>query len=299
MPKNTTETEKTEAPAMKKKAVAKKPAATKKAPAKKIHENGASEISASGAVSVSDAGSELALELVDVVKYLDGKEVLRGVSLQVKRGEVFGFLGPNGAGKTTTMKTVLSLITPEAGTVRVLGCEGLPDETKERIGFMPENTYLYKYLSGREFLRFSGRFFKIPKDELESRIDELLAKVGLDKAADRLLSKYSKGMLQRVGLAQAMVNRPDMVFLDEPMSGLDPLGRKMVKDLILELRDRGATVFFNTHILSDVESICDHFAIIHKGRIVADEYVKNLGGTKLEDYFIEKISHDMDDHEIR
>ncbi|MFZ3232212.1 MAG: ABC transporter ATP-binding protein, partial [Patescibacteria group bacterium] len=123
--------------------------------------------------------------------------------------------------------------------------------------------------------------------------------VGLDKAADRLLSKYSKGMLQRVGLAQAMVNHPDMVFLDEPMSGLDPLGRKMVKDLILELKGRGATVFFNTHILSDVESICDHFAIIHKGQIVADEYVKNLGGTKLEDYFIEKISHDMDDHEIR
>lgn len=242
---------------------------------------------------------DFALQLENVVKYLDGKEVLRGVSLEVKRGEVFGFLGPNGAGKTTTMKTILSLIEPESGSVRVLGNEGLPDATKERIGFMPENTYLYKYLTGREFLRFSGRFFDIPKDVLEVRIDVLLAKVGLDKAGDRLLSKYSKGMLQRVGLAQAMVNEPDMVFLDEPMSGLDPLGRKMVKDLILELKARGATVFFNTHILSDVESICDHFAIIHKGRIVADEYVKNLGKAKLEDYFIEKISHDMEGHEIR
>lgn len=241
-----------------------------------IKKEPASKKSADSLAAAAYSRGALALELDGVVKYLDGKEVLRGVSLKVKQGEVFGFLGPNGAGKTTTMKTVLSLIVPEDGTVKVLGKEGLPDETKERIGFMPENTYLYKYLTGREFLRFSGKFFNIPKDELEARIDVLLAKVGLDKAADRLLSKYSKGMLQRVGLAQAMVNHPDMVFLDEPMSGLDPLGRKMVKDLILELKARGATVFFNTHILSDVESICDHFAIIHKGQIVADEYVKNL-----------------------
>lgn len=297
MPKTTIATEEAEVPATKKKTPAKKPA-VKKESAKKPAETEKTAV-AETSPTVAESTETYALELDGVVKYLDGKEVLRGVSLKVKQGEVFGFLGPNGAGKTTTMKTVLSLITPEDGTVRVLGNEGLPDSTKERVGFMPENTYLYKYLTGREFLRFSGRFFNIAKDELEARIDVLLAKVGLDKAADRLLSKYSKGMLQRVGLAQAMVNNPDMVFLDEPMSGLDPLGRKMVKDLILELKDRGATVFFNTHILSDVESICDHFAIIHKGQIVADEYVKNLGGTKLEDYFIEKISHDMDDHEIR
>lgn len=297
MPKTTIAIEEAEVPATKKKTPAKKPA-VKKESTKKTAETEKTAV-AETSPTVAESTETYALELDGVVKYLDGKEVLRGVSLKVKQGEVFGFLGPNGAGKTTTMKTVLSLITPEDGTVRVLGNEGLPDSTKERVGFMPENTYLYKYLTGREFLRFSGRFFNIAKDELEARIDVLLAKVGLDKAADRLLSKYSKGMLQRVGLAQAMVNNPDMVFLDEPMSGLDPLGRKMVKDLILELKDRGATVFFNTHILSDVESICDHFAIIHKGQIVADEYVKNLGGTKLEDYFIEKISHDMDDHEIR
>ncbi len=297
MPKTTPATEKADAPATKKKTPAKKPAA-KKEPVKKPAKTEKTAV-AEKLPTITEGAETYALELDGVVKYLDGKEVLRGVSLKVKQGEVFGFLGPNGAGKTTTMKTVLSLITPEDGVVRVLGNEGLPDSTKERIGFMPENTYLYKYLTGREFLRFSGKFFSVPKAELEARIDVLLVKVGLDKAADRLLSKYSKGMLQRVGLAQAMVNHPDMVFLDEPMSGLDPLGRKMVKDLILELKARGATVFFNTHILSDVESICDHFAIIHKGQIVADEYVKNLGGTKLEDYFIEKISHDMDDHEIR
>lgn len=295
MPKETSKAKKTPVKAAKS-GVTKKPVA-KSRPAKAL--KSVEEIVPSTAFETSEPDSEFALELTDVVKYLDGKEVLRGVSIRVRCGEVFGFLGPNGAGKTTTMKAVLSLIVPEGGTVRVLGREGLPDETKERIGFMPENTYLYKYLTGREFLRFSGKFFDIPNKELEDRIDVLLQKVGLEKAGDRLLSKYSKGMLQRVGLAQAMVNDPDMVFLDEPMSGLDPLGRKMVKDLILELKERGATVFFNTHILSDVESICDHFAIIHKGLIVADEYVKDLGGKKLEDYFIEKISHDMEDHEIR
>ena len=129
---------------------------------------------------------------------------------------------------------------------------------------MPENTYLYKYLTGREFLRFNGKFFNIPSALLEEKIEELLHKVGLDTAGDKLLGKYSKGMLQRIGLAQAIINNPSVVFLDEPMSGLDPIGRKMVKDLILFLKAEGTTVFFNTHILSDVESICDRFAIIHQ-----------------------------------
>lgn len=129
---------------------------------------------------------------------------------------------------------------------------------------MPENTYLYKYLTGREFLRFNGEFFKMPTQVLEEKIEELLVKVGLHEAGDKLLAKYSKGMLQRIGLAQAIINNPKIVFLDEPMSGLDPIGRKMVKDLILDLKKSGTTVFFNTHILSDVENICDRFAIIHK-----------------------------------
>lgn len=154
---------------------------------------------------------------------------------------------------------------------------------------MPENTYLYKYLTGREFLRFNGKFFDIPKEELEDRIDTLIQKVGLEHAQDKLLAQYSKGMLQRIGLAQAIINRPKIVFLDEPMSGLDPVGRKMVKDLMLELKAEGTTIFFNTHILSDVESICDHFAIIHFGKIVANQKVSDLTGT-LEDYFMEVIS---------
>jgi ABC-2 type transport system ATP-binding protein len=229
------------------------------------------------------------LELREIRKTLDKKEILHGVSLSVLPGEIFGFLWPNGAGKTTTMKCILGLLTPEEGEVRVLGSTGLPEDTRAQIGFMPENTYLYKYLTGREFLRFNGNFFQIPKDTLESRIDALIEKVWLGHAKDKLLGKYSKWMLQRIWLAQAIINEPKIVFLDEPMSWLDPVGRKMVKDLILELRDTGTTVFFNTHILSDVESICDHFAIIHFGKIIARERVSDLR-VPLEDFFMTQIT---------
>lgn len=227
--------------------------------------------------------------MVNVEKELDGKAILKRISLTVEKGEVFGFLGPNGAGKTTTMKTILWLLVPDSGKITILEESGLTKEAKKRIGFMPENTYLYKYLTWREFLRFNGNFFDIPKDVLEGRIETLIEKVGLSHASDKLLAKYSKGMLQRIGLAQAIINEPDIVFLDEPMSGLDPIWRKMVKDLILELKEKGTTVFFNTHILSDVESLCDHFAIIHFGEIIADERVENLD-EPLEEYFIEKVT---------
>lgn len=186
------------------------------------------------------------------------------------------------------MKAILGLIRPDEGTVSIFGDATLSNETKEKIGFMPENTYLYKYLTGREFLRFNGKFFHISESELERRIEDILHKIGLDTAGDKLLAKYSKGMLQRIGLGQAIINHPAVVFLDEPMSGLDPIGRKMVKDLILELKAQGTTVFFNTHILSDVESICDSFAIIHQGHLISNESVKNID-KPLEDYFIEKI----------
>ena len=229
-----------------------------------------------------------AVLIQDLSKYLDGKQVLFGINLSIPAGEVFGFLGPNGAGKTTTMKAILGLIRPDSGAVSIFGDTTLSNETKGKIGFMPENTYLYKYLTGREFLRFNGKFFQIPEAELNVRIEEILRKVGLDTAGDKLLGKYSKGMLQRIGLGQAIINEPSIVFLDEPMSGLDPIGRKMVKDLILELKSKGTTVFFNTHILSDVESICDAFAIIHQGHLVANDLVKNLE-KPLEEYFIERI----------
>ncbi|MCH8518683.1 ABC transporter ATP-binding protein [Candidatus Gracilibacteria bacterium] len=233
------------------------------------------------------------LEVQKIDKTLAKKQVLFGVDFSVKKGEIYGFLGPNGAGKTTTMKCILGLIKPESGSIKVLGQDGLTIEAKKRIGFMPENTYLYKYLTGREFLRFNGSFFGLKGEELETRIDELLHEVGLFEAGNTYLKNYSKGMLQRVGLAQSIINKPELLFLDEPMSGLDPIGRKMVKDLLVKLRDSGTTIFFNTHILADVESICDRISIINKGYLIVEgEKVEKLKGT-LENFFIEKVEeHD-------
>ena len=203
------------------------------------------------------------LDVQNIVKTLAKKKVLHGVSFSVEKGEIYGFLGPNGAGTTTTRKSILGLIHPESGCIKIFGEQGLSLESKKRIGFMPENTYLYKHLTGREFLRFNGSFFGLSGKQLDDRVDELLKDVGLEQAGNKLLKTYSKGMLQRVGLAQSIINKPELLFLDEPMSGLDPIGRKMVKDLIVKLRDQGTTVFFNTHILADVESICDRISIIN------------------------------------
>jgi ABC-2 type transport system ATP-binding protein len=229
------------------------------------------------------------LEVQNIEKTLTKKQVLNGVSFSVKKGEMYGFLGPNGAGKTTTMKSILGLITPESGSIKIFGEEGLTIEGKKRIGFMPENTYLYKHLTGREFLEFNGSFFGLKWPELKKTVDELLERVGLGNAWDKYLKSYSKGMLQRVGLAQSIINKPELLFLDEPMSGLDPIGRKMVKDLLIELRDRGTTIFFNTHILADVESICDRISIINYGHLIIEwQSVKKLKWW-LEHFFIEKV----------
>mgnify|MGYP001953567907 CR=1 FL=1 len=208
------------------------------------------------------------LQVQNIEKSLAKKQVLHGVSFWVKKWEIYGFLWPNGAGKTTTMKTILGLIHPESGNIKVFQEEGLTMESKKRIGFMPENTYLYKHLTGREFLEFNGSFFGLKWTDLQNTVDELLLRVGLDTAGDKYLKSYSKGMLQRVWLAQSIINKPELLFLDEPMSGLDPIGRKMVKDLLVELKQAGTTIFFNTHILADVESICDRISIIDKGKII-------------------------------
>lgn len=230
------------------------------------------------------------LKIKNVRKRLSGNEILKWINLDVKEGEVYGFLGPNGAWKTTTMKSIMNLITPEEWTINVFGEDGLTESAREKIGFMPENTYLYRHLTGEEFLRFNGKFFNISSDELEKRIKDLLDKVGLTQAKDKHLKEYSKGMLQRVGLAQAIINNPKLVFLDEPMSGLDPLWRKMVKDFILELKSEGTTVFFNTHVLADAEEMCDRISIIHKWEIIVDgENIKNVKWG-LENYFIEKVT---------
>ena len=165
-------------------------------------------------------------------------QLLRNISLEIKKGEVFGFLGPNGAGKTTTMKCILGIMRPSNGTIHVLG--GTMDEVsvRSRIGFMPENTYLYKYLTGDEFLDFNASFYAITGTDLQKRKDFVLDQVGLANARHKRLYTYSKGMLQRIGLAQAILHDPELIFLDEPMSGLDPLGRKMVKDLMLQLKSQ-------------------------------------------------------------
>jgi ABC-2 type transport system ATP-binding protein len=193
---------------------------------------------------------------------------LDGLTLTVEPGQIFGFLGANGAGKTTTLKILMRLIFPTAGTAQILGRDIADIAMHERIGYLPENPYFYDYLTAREFLNFCGQLFGQDRKTREQRTEELLIRVNLEKKSwNRQLRKFSKGMLQRVGLAQALVNDPEIVFLDEPMSGLDPVGRREVRDLIAALRTQGKTVFMCSHILSDIEVLCDNVAILKKGRL--------------------------------
>lgn len=194
---------------------------------------------------------------------------LDNLSISVDEGEVFGFLGPNGAGKTTTLKLLMRLIYPTAGTARILGQPFDRIESHRQLGYLPEQAYFYDYLTARELLTYFARLSGVVEADLAPRVDRTLERVGLQSDAfDRQLRKFSKGMLQRVGIAQAIVHDPPVVFFDEPMSGLDPIGRRHVRDLILELRDAGRTVFFSSHILSDVEALCDRVAILNGGRLV-------------------------------
>jgi ABC-2 type transport system ATP-binding protein len=198
------------------------------------------------------------------------------LSLAVRPGEIFGLLGPNGAGKTTTLKMMLGLLKPDRGTVRLLGRPPGDADARARIGFLPENPYFYDYLTGREFLDFYGRLQGIPGSERARRVEATLDRVGLDGRADRPLRKFSKGMVQRLGLGQAILHDPDLVILDEPMSGLDPIGRREVRDLIAGLRAAGKTVFFSSHILQDAEMICDRVAILVAGRLRHEGPVDDL-----------------------
>jgi ABC-2 type transport system ATP-binding protein len=195
------------------------------------------------------------------------KRALDALNLQVHPGEVFGLLGPNGAGKSTTLKLLLRLIFPTSGSGRILG-RPLDDVAMHgRIGYLPENPYFYDHLTAEEFLNYAGELFGLDRASRRRRVDELIARVRLERSADVPLRRFSKGMLQRVGIAQALMNDPELVILDEPMSGLDPLGRREVRDLILELKAAGKTVFFSTHILSDAEMLCDRVAILAGGRL--------------------------------
>ena len=230
-----------------------------------------------------------------------GKKVtaVDGINLEVRPGEVFGFLGPNGAGKTTTLKILMGLIYPTSGQAWLFGRDLGDPQTKARLGFLPESPYFYDYLTSREFLGFYGHLFGLWGAVLYKRIDELLELVGMTHAKDLQLRKFSKGMLQRVGVAQALINDPELVVLDEPMSGLDPIGRKEVRDLILRLKDSGKTVLFSSHILHDAEVLCDRVAMILKGRLVACGRVTDLldqGASHQVELVVDRLTPEGLDH---
>jgi ABC-2 type transport system ATP-binding protein len=212
------------------------------------------------------------------VDFFGRREVkaLRELTLTVSRGEILGLLGPNGSGKTTTIKLLLGLIFPTAGEARVLGRPAHDVEVKHRIGFLPEESYLYRFLNAEETLEFYGQIFGLRKPERRQRADELIKRLGLDYARKRAVREYSKGMARRIGFAQALINNPDVLFLDEPTSGLDPIGAREIKDLILELKREGKTILLSSHLLADVEDVCDRIAILHLGRLRKVGEVKDL-----------------------
>ncbi len=207
------------------------------------------------------------------------KRALQPLHLTVEEGEIFGFLGPNGAGKTTTLKMLMGLVFPTAGTARILGHEWIDPEVKAQIGFLPEQPYFYDYLTAHELLDYYGQLSGVPGRDRKHRVEEVLQRVGLTDVKGVQLRKFSKGMLQRAGIAQAILHNPKLVFFDEPMSGLDPLGRRDVRDLMEQLKQEGKTVFFSTHILSDAEALCDRVAIIHQGELRGVGAVEDLTST--------------------
>ena len=195
------------------------------------------------------------------------KIAVQNLTLNVARGEVFGFLGPNGAGKTTTMNVLLGFVQPTSGSAKMFGTDVNDPRSRQNLGYLPELTYYYKFLTGRELLRFYARLFEIPSRETDERITELLSLVEMEQAADKPIRTYSKGMQQRIGLAQALINDPELLVLDEPTSGLDPLGRMKVRRIIERLKDEGKTVFFSSHELGEVETVCDRVAILYQGAV--------------------------------
>ena len=228
---------------------------------------------------------------------LGRRRALNGLSLSVRPGEIYGFLGPNGAGKTTSIKILVSLLRQDAGTATVFGADPGRREARSLIGYLPESPTFYDHLTGREFLVFCGKLCGLRGADLRERSDRLLEQVGLAHAADLQIRRYSKGMNQRVGIAQALLHDPQLVILDEPMSGLDPIGRAEVRDLILDLKRRGKTVFFSTHIIPDVELICDRVGLINRGRLVAEGTVTQLleaGEARPIEVVVENVSAEFD-----
>ncbi len=220
--------------------------------------------------------NDLAIETQSLRKEYGGFAAVRGLTLQVKRGEVFGFLGPNGAGKTTSIKMLLGLVAPTSGSARLLGKPLTDRSARAQIGFLPEHFRFHDWLTAAEFLRLHGQLYRMDPARLEKRITELLELVALTPFRNQQLRTFSKGMLQRIGLAQALLNDPALVFLDEPTSGLDPVGRRLVRDVIRQLRAQGTTVFLNSHLLSEVEITCDRVAFIKHGEVVRTSSIQAL-----------------------
>jgi ABC-2 type transport system ATP-binding protein len=223
-----------------------------------------------------------AVEIKDLVKQFrpaGRKEPLLavdGVSITIAPGEVYGLIGPNGSGKSTTMKALLGLVQPDAGVCRIFGNDSLQVDSRQDVGFLPENPYFYKHLSGAETLRFYGKLCGLRGAKLEARVKELLELVDLTEAGNRRLGGYSKGMLQRIGLAQALIQEPRLVILDEPTAGVDPVGSRQIRDLILDLKQRGITVFLCSHLLEQVQEVCDRVGIIFRGRMVKEGPIDQL-----------------------
>jgi len=213
---------------------------------------------------------------------------LEGLDLNVHEGEVFGFLGPNGAGKTTTIKILMGLIHPTSGTAKIFSHPADNIDVKSKIGFLPESSHFYDYLTASEILSFYGQLFGLSKNLIKERALSLLKRVGLASSAKLQLRKFSKGMLQRIGIAQALINDPDLIILDEPMSGLDPIGRKEMRELILGLKAQGKTIFFSSHIIHDVEMICDRVGILAHGKLLTVGRIDEITrpNETLEEYFI-------------
>jgi ABC-2 type transport system ATP-binding protein len=219
------------------------------------------------------------------------KVALHGLDLEVRAGEVFGFLGPNGAGKTTTMNVLLGFTQPTSGGASLFGIDVRQPIARQRIGYLPEQTYYYKFLTAEEILRFYAKIFELDRAETDKRIAQLLKLVELEHAAKRPIKSYSKGMQQRVGLAQALINNPDLLILDEPTSGLDPLGRMKVREIIQRLKNEGKTVFFSSHELGEVETVCDRVGIVHQGELKAVGTVAEIsrGHENLEKAFLQIV----------
>jgi ABC-2 type transport system ATP-binding protein len=238
-----------------------------------------------------ETGDTPAISIENLVKTYTGKrrtrvEALRGISLSVEQGEVFGFLGPNGAGKSTTIKCLVGLMRATSGTARIKGVPIGEVESRRHLGYLPENPAFYDYLTGAEYLNFVGKSFGMAGDRLASRCEEVLQRLELWDSRKRQIRSYSKGMVQRVGIAQALLHDPEIYILDEPMSGLDPLGRALVKEIILELKSRGKCVFFSTHITADVESVCDRLGIILKGELKSVERVDSIMSQGITGYHL-------------